>query len=82
MFRSRVVREMGILEQSSNFQNCIKKTNKIPEYARDFRNEYLFIRGIDKACGEFIKRLDFGEDLFISSQANNLLTYYVIRLIL
>ena len=42
-----VVREMGILEHSSNFQNCIKKTSKIPEYARDYRNEYLFIRGID-----------------------------------
>ena len=63
---------MGILEHSSNFQNCIKKTNKIPEYARDYRNEYLFIRGIDKTCGDFIKRLDFGGDLFISPQANNL----------
>ena len=43
-----VVRKMGILEHSSNFQNCIKKTNKIPEYAREFKNEYLFIRGINK----------------------------------
>ena len=33
---------MGILVQSS----CISGTNKIPEYARDFKNEYLFIRGI------------------------------------
>ena len=39
---------MGILEHSSNFHNCIKKTNKIPEYAREFKNEYLFIRGINK----------------------------------
>ena len=29
-------------------QNCISGTNKIPEYARDFKNEYLFIRGINK----------------------------------
>ena len=43
-----VVRKMGILEHSSNFQNCIKKTNKIPEYAREFKNECLFIRGINK----------------------------------
>ena len=46
--------------------------SKIPDYAIDFRNEYLFIRGIKKTCGEFIKRLDFGGDLFISSQANSL----------
>ena len=38
---------MVILAQTSNFQNCIRKTNKIPEYAMDFKNEYLFIRGID-----------------------------------
>ena len=38
---------MGILELSSNYQNFIKKTNIIPDYAREYRNEYLFIRGID-----------------------------------
>ena len=43
---------MGILAQTSNYQKYIKKTNKIPEYARDFRNEYLFIRGID-TCFKF-----------------------------
>ena len=43
-----VVSKMVILAHSSNFQNCIKKTNKIPEYVRDFKNEYLFIRCINK----------------------------------
>ena len=38
---------MGILANTSNFQNSLKNTNKIPDYARDYRNEYLFIRGID-----------------------------------
>ena len=38
---------MVILAHSSNYQKCIKKTNKIPDYAREYRNEYLFIRGID-----------------------------------
>ena len=38
---------MVILAQTSNFQNCIKNTNKIPEYARNYKNEWLFIRGID-----------------------------------
>ena len=46
--RPSVVSKMGILEHSSNYQKCIKKTNKIPEYARDFKNEYLFVRGIDE----------------------------------
>ena len=67
-----VVRKMGIAEHSSNFQNCIKTTNKIPDYAKDFRKEWLFIRGINKICGEFIKRLDFGGDLFNSPQANRI----------
>ena len=63
---------MGSLAQSSNFQNKIKSTNKIPEYAREFKNEWLFIRGINKTCGLFVKRLDFGRDLFNSPIANNI----------
>ena len=38
---------MGILEHSSNYQNFIKNNNIIPDYASDYKNEYLFIRGID-----------------------------------
>ena len=49
-----------------------KIKSKIPEYARDFENEWLFIRGINKTCGNLIKRLDFGGDLFISPIANSL----------
>ena len=44
---------MGILEHSSNLQNCIKKTTKIPEYARDYKNEYLFIIGLNKEFYQF-----------------------------
>ena len=51
---TKVVSKMGILATSSNFQNCIKKTNKIPDYAKDFKNEYLFIRGINKSCEDFV----------------------------
>ena len=50
---------MVILEHSSNFQNCIKKTNKIPEYAMEFKNEYLFIRGINKEMDNFVVKSDF-----------------------
>ena len=49
---------MVILAQTSNFQNCIKKTNKIPEYARDFKNEYLFIRGIHKEFKYFVDNIN------------------------
>ena len=38
---------MGILEQSDHNSNAIRSKSKIPDYARDYRNEYLFIRGID-----------------------------------
>ena len=49
---------MGILDHTSNFQNCIKKTNKIPEYAREFKNEYLFIRGINKEFKYFVENIN------------------------
>ena len=71
---------MGSLAQSSNLQNCIKRTNKIPEYARDFKKEWLTIRGINKECGNFINSLDFGGDLFNSSRAKGI--KYSIREIL
>ena len=59
---------MVILAQTSNFQNCIKKTNKIPEYARDFKNEYLFIRGINKEIESFVEKyLTDTTELFVSS---------------
>ena len=60
---------MVILAQSSNYQKCIKKTNKIPDYARDYRNEYLFIRGIDKVCGEFVKLIKENEEFYNSYEA-------------
>ena len=74
-----VVSKMGILEHSSNYQNCIKKTNKIPDYASEFRNEYLFIRGINKTCVKFVKRLyeeEEEENMFNTPQANKLKFYF------
>ena len=44
---------MGILEQ----KNCVRNSNsKIPEYARNFKNEYLFIRGINKEMESFVEK--------------------------
>ena len=39
-------------------QNCISGTNKIPEYAMDFKNEYLFIRGINKEFKYFVENIN------------------------
>ena len=41
---------MGVPEVSDKNSNATLTQNKIPDYARDYRNEYLFIRGIDKTC--------------------------------
>ena len=51
--RSLVVIEMGIAEHFSSTKNSISGANKIPEYARDFKKEYLFIRGINKELERF-----------------------------
>ena len=70
-----VVSKMGIVYQYEN--NSSATRNIIPDYAKDYKNEYLFIRGIDKTCGEFMKRLDEDkeEEIFKSSQANKLMLY-------
>ena len=51
--------------------------NKIPEYAKDFKNEWLYIRGINRQCGEFMKKLgdntDSFEKVFSSSRAKALI---------
>ena len=53
-----VVIEMVILTHSSNFRNYIKKTNKIPEYAREYKKEYLLIIGINKEFKYFVENID------------------------
>ena len=69
---------MGSLSQfsSPNKQKMIENNqNKIPEYARDFKREWQYIRGINKECGEFINRLHSGRDIFNSPPANRLKKY-------
>ena len=67
---------MGILAQSDNISGSTLSKSIIPDYARDYKNEYLFIRGIDKTCGEFVKRMDLDGKIFNSSQANKLMFYF------
>ena len=49
---------MVIVGHLSNFKNFIKLNNKIPEYARDYKKEYLFIRGINNEFLYFIENMD------------------------
>ena len=49
---------MGILAKTPYPQNCIKKTNIIPDYASEYKNEYLFIRGIDTCFEFFLDNID------------------------
>ena len=69
---------MGILPQSDHKSNPILNKSKIPDYARDYKNEYLFIRAINKTCEDFIKRIDLYEEnkIFNSSRANNLMFHF------
>ena len=67
---------MGILAQFSNSQNCIKRTNIIPDYASEYKNEYLFIRGIDKSCEKFIKGLDMEGKIFNCPKADRLVSHF------
>ena len=53
-----VVRKMVILGTTSNYQNCIKSTNKIPHYAREYKKEYLYIRGLNKEFKYFKNKMD------------------------
>ena len=70
---------MVILAQSSNSQNCIKKTNKIPEYARDFKKEYLLIIGINKLCFDFISKYETdSRNLFVSRYSDRI-KYFIKR---
>ena len=59
------------------FKNSNTSNNKIPEYAKDFKNEWLYITGINRKCGEFMKILgdntDSFEKVFWSSRARALI---------
>ena len=70
-----VVSKMGILAQYDNISGSILSKSKIPDYAREYRNEYLFIRGINKVCENFVEILG-REEIFKSHQACRLMRYF------
>ena len=64
---------MGILEQSDHNSNSTLSKSKIPDYAKNYKNEYLFIRGIDKTCdGLEMKLYDEDEEIFKSTKVDKI----------
>ena len=55
---------MGSHAHSVFISGSTQKHSKIPEYAKDFKNEWLYIRGINKLCGEFMQILGDNTDSF------------------
>ena len=53
--------------------SSVLNTNKIPDYAKDFKNEFLFIRGINKSCEDFvINYLSDCSELFVTSYSDKI----------
>ena len=70
---------MGIVTHFSNSQNFIKSTNKIPEYARDYKKEYLFIIGLDKEFKYLVDNInDATRGLFESHKVDGI-KYFIKR---
>ena len=67
--------EMCSLTHTDRVSGASQKPSKIPEYAREYKREWQYIRGVNKKCGEFINRLDFGRGILISPLANSLKSF-------
>ena len=64
---------MVSVAQFSEFQNFNKSNNKIPHYARDYKKEYLYIRGLNKEFKYFYNHLDeINDGLFKSKRSDRL----------
>ena len=63
----------------SDFKDFIKSNNKIPPYARDYKKEYLFIRGLNKEFEYFKNKLDKLNDGLFESNISNKIKYNMKR---
>ena len=68
----------GITSRFSEFHNFIK-SNKIPEYAREYKKEYLCIRGLNKEFEYFIKKLDDLNNGLFETNSTNRIKYFMKR---
>ena len=53
---------MDILAKSlakvNQHSNSTQKPEKVPDYAKDYKNEFLFIKGIDKCFEYFLDNMN------------------------
>ena len=70
---------MGFLAHSSNSQNYIKSTNKIPAYAREYKKEYLFIIGIDKEFKYLVDNINYATRGLFESHKVDRIKYFIKR---
>ena len=62
----------------SEFKSFIK-SNKIPEYAREYKREYQFIKGLNNEFKYFIKKLDDLNKGLFETNSTNRIKYYMKR---
>ena len=68
----------GKMTENANNKST-QKHSKIPEYAKDFKKEWLYITGINRKCGEFIEKLyrtTSFEEVFSSLRAKALIKHF------
>ena len=53
--------------------------NKIPEYAREYKKEYLFIIGIDKELKYFCDNMDYADKGLFESHKVDRIKYFIKR---
>ena len=63
-----------------NISDAIPETSHIPEYAREYKKEWQYIRGINKSCSIFLHKLDkidftggYNEEVFLTPLAESLM---------
>ena len=71
--------EMGIVASLQNFNNLNKLNNKIPVYAKEYKREYQFIRGINKEFKYLINKLDNLNNGLFESNISNRIKYFMKR---
>ena len=62
-----------------DFKNFIKKNNKIPEYAKEYKREYQFIIGINKEFKYFVDNLDNATTGLFENHRVDRIKYFIKR---
>ena len=79
-FRSLVVMKTGIVHRVPELNTFVNLSNNIiPEYAREYKKEYLYIRGLNKEFKYFYNHLDEINNGLFKSKRSDRLCYLIKR---